>query len=79
MRGMNIVRVWLLFSFEFNGIYFPYALVEWFDRVQHDDATGMWIVHPALSNRVCKKLVPHLDLFLHVVHLIPVFGKERLP
>jgi hypothetical protein len=79
MRGMNIARVQLLFSFEFDGIYFPCALVEWFDRVRHDDATGMWIVRPALSHGMREKSVIHLDSFLRAAHLIPVFGEERVP
>jgi len=79
MRGMAVVRVRLLFSFELDGVYYPCALVEWFDRVRRDDATGMWVVRPDLSHGMREKSVLHLDSFLHAAHLIPVFGEKKVP
>ena len=81
VRGMAIVRVILFFSFEYEGVYYPCALVEWFKKVRYDTVTGMWIVRPDL---MCGRLgrnrsVIHLDTFYRGAHLIPVFGKEKLP
>jgi hypothetical protein len=79
MRGMVIVRVLLFFSFDLNGVYYPCALVEWFDRVQCDATTGMWIVWPALIHGRHDKSVIPLDSFLRAAHLIPVFSDKKLP
>ena len=79
MRGMNVVRVLLFFSFEHEGVYYPCALVEWFKRVRRDPVTGMWVVRPDMTRRKRDKTVLHLDTFLRNAHLIPVFGNEELP
>jgi len=79
MRGMAIVRVILFFSFEYEGVYYPCALVEWFRKVQRDPVTGMWVVHPDITRGRRKQSVLHLDVFYRGAHLIPVYGKEKLP
>jgi hypothetical protein len=80
MSGMNIVRVILFFSFEHERVYYPCALVEWFERVQHDPVTGLWIVRPdIIHGGQNRRSVLHLDAFLRGVHLIPVYGTEMLP
>lgn len=45
MRGMNVVRVRLFFSFEYKDIYYPCALMDWFKRVGCDPISGLWVVH----------------------------------
>ena len=35
MRGLQVVRVKLFFSFLFDGVEYPCALVEWFSRIGH--------------------------------------------
>jgi hypothetical protein len=79
MSGMAVVRVMLFFSFEYDGVYYPCALVEWFDRVRHDPVTGLWIVRPDIARGRRNQSVLHLDSFLRGAHLIPVYGKENLP
>ena len=79
MTGMAIVRVLLFFSFEYGGVNYPCALVEWFKKVQHDPITGMWVVRPDTTCGRRKQSVVHLDTFYRGAHLIPVYGKEKLP
>ena len=79
MRGMDIVRVILFFSFEYGGIYYPCALVERFKTVRSDPVTGMWVVQPDIVRSRRHQSVLHLDTFYRGAHLIPVYGKEKLP
>jgi hypothetical protein len=79
MRGMAVVRVILFFSFEYEGAYYPCALVEWFEKVRHDPVTGLWIVRPEITHGRRDQSVLHLDSFLRGAHLIPVYGTEKLP
>lgn len=81
-RGMGVVRVKIFFSFLYNGVEYPCALVEWFSKVGRspDDVTGMWVVRPEVDHNGERVLsVLHLDSFLRGVHLIPVYGEDRLP
>ncbi|KAI9436964.1 hypothetical protein H4582DRAFT_2111974 [Lactarius indigo] len=68
MLGMAVVRVQLLFSVLYGDVCYPCALVEWFTRVGCDRTTGLWVV-----------TVVHLDSFLQAAHLIPVYGKRKIP
>jgi hypothetical protein len=46
MRGLDVVRILLLFSFSFKGVTYPCAFVRWFSTIgeEHDEDTGMWMV-----------------------------------
>ncbi|KAF8220245.1 hypothetical protein L208DRAFT_1165072, partial [Tricholoma matsutake] len=46
--GMSVVCLCLLFSFQYGGVSYPCALVEWFRKVgdEPDGQTGMWIIEP---------------------------------
>lgn len=79
VSGMAIVRVMLFFSMDYNNVYYPCALVEWFKKVAHDPVTGMWVVRPDTVRGRRYKSVVHLDSFLWGAHLIPVYGKKTLP
>src|SRR5579863_6757552 len=79
MSGLNVVRVLLLFSVEFNGVRYPCVLVEWFQRVGHNPITGMWVVRPDHTHGRQDRTVIHLDCFLHAAHLIPVYGNQKIP
>ena len=74
MRGLDAGRVHLFFSFTFEDIEYPCALVDWYDRVADslDEDTGMWIVKPASGSSG----VVHIDAILRCAHLIPVFGSQ---
>jgi hypothetical protein len=79
MRGMNVVRVHLFFSFEYEDVYYPCALVDWFKRVGRDPLSGLWVVQPDITRGRRDQSVLHLDSFLRGAHLIPVFGKQKVP
>ncbi|KAH9907674.1 uncharacterized protein B0H18DRAFT_898122 [Fomitopsis serialis] len=81
-RGLGVVRVRLLFSFKFNGILYPCALIEWFLPLgeEPDEETGMWMVEPEFdvdTRRPCE--VIHLDTVFRAAHLLPIYGEDPLP
>lgn len=81
-RGLHAARVFLFFSFKFQGVEYPCALVHWFTPVGDNPCplTGMWIVKPDyLRNRVPAMSVVHLDWLLRGAHLIGHAGREFLP
>ncbi|KAH8983439.1 hypothetical protein EDB92DRAFT_1890569 [Lactarius akahatsu] len=78
MLGMAVVRVQLLFSFIYEDVYYPCALVEWFTKVGCDRATGLWVVRPDIMRGKRVRTVVHLDCFLRAAHLIPVYGNGRV-
>jgi hypothetical protein len=82
MRGLDVARVRLFFSFSFEGVQYPCALVHWFSRKDNspDDTTGMWIVEPDMSDDDGETLasIVHLDTILRAAHLLPVFGSEHV-
>lgn len=83
-RGMSVVRVRLLFSFQNNGIDYPCALVEWLKKIGRgpDPDTGLWMVEPAVR-RTRKRdhvmSVVHLDSIMRGAHLMPVYSRRFLP
>jgi hypothetical protein len=79
MAGMAVVRILLFFSVTYNGVQYPCALVEWFQRMGRDPITGMWVVCPDRTRGRRDKTVVHLDSFLRAAHLIPVYGKQKIP
>ena len=89
MKGMNIGRVFLFMAFNYDGITYPCALIQWLvpasDAV--DDETGMWIVEPEyLDNGDSDSelasephlSVIHIDSLVRAAHLIPVFGDSTI-
>ena len=79
MSGMAVVRIILFFSVAYNGLQYPCALVEWFHRVGCDPTTGMWVVCPDHTRGIWDRTVVHLDCFLRAAHLIPMYGKQKIP
>lgn len=81
MRGMNVARVQLFFSFVHNRKEYPCALVDWFSTMgrSRDTETGMWKVCPDIRQGRRLSSVIHLDSFLRGAHLLPIFGKKFLP
>jgi hypothetical protein len=76
MSGMAVVRVQLLFSFLYDDVHYPCALVEWFTKVGCDRVTGLWVVCPDATRGKRDRTVVHLDSFLRAAHLIPVYDKK---
>ena len=74
MQGLCVVRIKLLFLFNFEGVYYPCALVEWFWRKGNrpDPDTGLWMVEPEMTHGDCDMSVLHLDTLLCGAHLLPL-------
>lgn len=85
MRGLQIARVHLFFSFHFNTTVYPCALVRWFQTIgdEPDRDTGMWMVKPeyttTLGNRQQSWSVIHSDCILCGAHLLPIFDEKFIP
>jgi hypothetical protein len=82
MRGLDIARVKLLFSFKHEGSTYPCALVHWYSRVSDslDEDTGMWVVEPDYCEDGARfSSVIHLDTIFHAAHLMPVYGDDSVP
>lgn len=80
-RGLLAARVRLFFSFTYEQVKYPCALVEWFSPVSQepDDDTGMWIVEPDFDEDGRRSVsVIHLDAIVRAAHLIGVCGTSRL-
>lgn len=85
MERLTAARVFLFFSFRYNGRTHPCALVQWFPCVDErpDDDTGMWIVRPEylpLRGSPPSLQVIHTDSIFRSAHLLPIFaGSQFVP
>jgi len=82
MLGMHVAWVLCLFVLPCtDGLSYPCALIHWFDYIAEDpdELTGMWMVKPSLANRTHDLAVIHIDTIVRATHLIPIFGRERVP
>jgi hypothetical protein len=82
MRGLNIARVKLLFSFIPEDSTYPYALVHWYSHVgdSPDEDTGMWVIEPDYcEDGTHFASVIHLDTIFRAAHLMPVYGDKFIP
>jgi hypothetical protein len=82
MRGLDVARVRLFFSFMYQGIKYPCALIRWFSRVgdEPDVDTGMWLVQPdSDANGPPTMSIVHVDTIVRAAHLIGVYGDQFLP
>ena len=82
MCGLDVARVQLFFSFNFENDSYPCALVHWFSHISNgpDEDTGMWMVEPDFDVNGSPMLaVIHLDTIYHAAHLIGVCGEHSLP
>lgn len=82
MRGLDVVRIILLFSFPFKGITYPCAFVRWFSVIgeEPDEDTGMWMVQPAVTEDGQPEVsVIHLDCVFRAAHLLPIYGDIPTP
>jgi hypothetical protein len=81
MRGLDIARVHLFFSFKVEDELFPCALVHNFFKSfdDPDPDTGMWIVEPDLDREGYRVMsVVHLDSVVRAAHLLPIFKRDAV-
>ena len=79
VRGLEVVRVHLLFSFTFRDQVFECALVHEFCKSFTDPNpdNGLWIFEPDLApDRSRIMSIVHLDSIIRAVHLLPVFKDD---
>ncbi|KAH7904233.1 hypothetical protein BJ138DRAFT_1019410, partial [Hygrophoropsis aurantiaca] len=81
MGGMVIGRVLSFLSFVHDDVYYPCALVHWFvpSGDAPDPLTGMWVVEPELVGNEPSIGLIHADCIVRACHLIPRYGRQRLP
>ena len=82
MRGLDVARVRLFFSFRYYGITYPCALIHWFSRVGDapDEGTGMWVVEPDFNDDRSPVIsIIHLETIVRAAHLIGIYGEGFLP
>lgn len=81
LEGLLVGQLRLLYSIEHEGIEYPCALVDWFQRDgdTRDEVTGMWKLRPRMVRGVRHRSVIHLDCVLRGAHLLPVFGEGFVP
>jgi hypothetical protein len=75
--GMDIVRILLFFSFNFNSKTYSCALVHWFSVLgdEPDEDTGMWVVEPEVDADGSPVIsVIHVDCIIRAAHLLGIFG-----
>ena len=76
MRGLEVARVFLFFSFVHRNTRYPCALVQWFSTIgdEPDDETGFWMVEPDVHQDGRPYLaIIHLDSIFRAAHLVPAF------
>lgn len=82
MGGLDVARILLFFSFEFQDKTYPCALVHWyaFTSQECDIDTGMWMVEPQLwPDRSPYISVIHLDCIFRAAHLLAICGNTLIP
>lgn len=81
MRGLEVARVLLFFSFRADGKVYPCALIRWYSKIGNtpDEATGMWRVTPDSNWDGSPSLaVVHLDTIVRAAHLLGAYGPDAI-
>ena len=81
VRGLDVARVHLFFSFVLRGEEFECALVHEFCKsfTDPDPDNGLWVFEPDYNNDGYRVMsVVHLDSIVRAAHLLPVF-KDNTP
>jgi len=76
MRGLEVARIFLFFSFVHLGVSYPCALIQWFSVVgdEPENETGLWMVEPEVHDDDRPYLaVIHLESIFRAAHLIPAY------
>jgi hypothetical protein len=82
MHELSVVHILLFFSFIFDGMMYPCALVHWFSPVGEkcDKDTGMWMVEPEVEDNSLPTIsVVHINCIYCAAHLLPIYGNDPIP
>ncbi|KAG2108355.1 uncharacterized protein F5147DRAFT_773568 [Suillus discolor] len=82
MGGMDIACVMCFFSFIFEEVSYPCAVVRWFDKADDgpDEDTGMWIIKPSYDDGHSPSIaIIHVDSIYWAAHLILIYGTHAIP
>ena len=81
MSDLLVARVFLFFSFLFDGEPHQCALVHWFSVFgDHPDPDNqMWVVTPDYLGGVPNLSVIHVDSIFRAAHLLPIFNADPVP
>ena len=80
--SLFVARVHLFFSFKFQGILYPCALISGFtpSDEEPDSDTGMWVVTPDVDAHGQPEYdIIHVHSILRIAHLIGVCHLDFLP
>ena len=80
MRGLDIIRIFLFFSFTYESVTYPCAFVQWYTLLDEepDEDTGMWMVKPEKESDGSPTIsVIHLDCIFRAAHLLPIYADSR--
>ena len=73
VRGFEVARVFLFFSFWHENREYPCTLIQWYEHVgsKPDGDTGLWMVKPDTDDAGNPHLaIIHLDSIYRAVHLL---------
>jgi len=82
MLGLDVVRIFLFFSFTYESVTYPCAFVRWYNLldVNPDEDTGMWVVQPEEESDGSPTVsVIHLDCIFRAAHLLPIYASSNNP
>jgi hypothetical protein len=82
MRGLDIARARLFFSFKYRDRVYPCVLVQWYCHIgdEPERDTGMWVVNPETNADGSSHMaIIHLDTIIRGAHLIGVYGDQYIP
>ena len=81
MRGLEVGRILLFFTFSYRRKHFSCALINWFvHHSEPDTDTGMWAVQLECDRRGIPTVqVIEVETIARAAHLLPIYGSERVP
>ncbi|KAG2079823.1 uncharacterized protein F5147DRAFT_749460 [Suillus discolor] len=82
MGGLAVAWVLCFFSFNYQTLYYPCAIVHWYAYVLEgrDPDTGMYVVTPTTTGDGVPDIsIIHIDCIFRAAHLIPVYGPDFIP
>lgn len=82
MPGLDVVRIFLFFSFTCENVTYPCAFVRWYSLLdgRPDEDTGMWMVQPEKETDGSPVVsVIHLGCIFRAAHLLPIYTASNNP